>query len=133
MESLPTTIGQLQHLTKLRLTSCKNLKELPQSVTSLSSWSMLDLSFYNSIEAIPTMIGQLQHLARLWLIDCENLKEHFQSIARLFSLLCWTYLVVTPLNHYQQRLVNRNIWPTYYWNDVKIFSNFLEALQASPH
>jgi hypothetical protein len=50
MESSPTTIDQLQHLTKLQLASCKNLQELSQSIASLSSLSMLDLSFCNSIE-----------------------------------------------------------------------------------
>jgi len=44
IESLPTTIGELQHLTNLRLTNCENLKELLQSITSLFSLSMLDLS-----------------------------------------------------------------------------------------
>jgi len=44
IESLPTIIGQLQHLTNLWLTNCENLKELPQSIASISSLSMLDLS-----------------------------------------------------------------------------------------
>jgi hypothetical protein len=29
IESLPTTIGQLQNLTKFRLARCENIKELP--------------------------------------------------------------------------------------------------------
>jgi Leucine-rich repeat (LRR) protein len=44
IELLPITIRQLQHLTNLRLTNCENLQELPQSIASLSSLSMLDLS-----------------------------------------------------------------------------------------
>jgi Leucine-rich repeat (LRR) protein len=67
IESLPTTIGELQHLTNLRLTNCENLKELLQSITSLFSLSMLDLCSYNSIESLLTTIGQLQHLTQLWL------------------------------------------------------------------
>jgi hypothetical protein len=44
IESLLTTIGQLQHLTNLLLTNCENLNELPQSIANISSLSMLDLS-----------------------------------------------------------------------------------------
>jgi Leucine-rich repeat (LRR) protein len=65
IESLPTTIGQLQHLTKLQLVACENLKELSQSIGNLFSLSMLDLSRCKSIESLPTMIGQLQHLTQL--------------------------------------------------------------------
>jgi leucine-rich repeat protein SHOC2 len=57
IESLPTMIGQLQHLTEQWLTNCENLKELPQTIASLSSISTLDLFYYKSIEPIPTTIG----------------------------------------------------------------------------
>jgi Leucine-rich repeat (LRR) protein len=67
IESLPTTIGQLQHLTELRLVGCENLKELPKSICNLSSLLMLDLFGCKSIESLPTTIGQLQHLTQLWL------------------------------------------------------------------
>jgi len=60
IESLPTTIGQLQHLTQLRLVACENLKELPRGIGNHSSLSMLDLSRCKSIESLPTTIGQLQ-------------------------------------------------------------------------
>jgi leucine-rich repeat protein SHOC2 len=76
IESLPTMMGQLQHLTELWLVKCENLKELPQSIGSLLSLSMLDLSGCKSIESLPTTIGQLQNLTQLWLTDCENLKQH---------------------------------------------------------
>jgi Leucine-rich repeat (LRR) protein len=69
IESLPTTICQLQNLTHLLLQRCENLQQLPQSIANLSSWTMLDLSGYNSIESLPTTINQLQH----WLARCENL------------------------------------------------------------
>jgi hypothetical protein len=36
-------IGQLQHLIELQLTCYENLNELPQSLPSLFSLSMLDL------------------------------------------------------------------------------------------
>ncbi len=57
IESLPTTIGQLQHLTHLRLKYYENLKELPQSIGNFSSLPMLDLYGCKSIESLPTTIG----------------------------------------------------------------------------
>jgi Leucine-rich repeat (LRR) protein len=65
IESLPTTIVQLQNLTHLLLQGCENLQQLPQSIASLSSLAMLDLYGYNSIESLPIMINQLQHLTQL--------------------------------------------------------------------
>jgi Leucine-rich repeat (LRR) protein len=62
IESLLTMIDQLQHLFKLWLVRCGNLKEFAESITSLSSLSMLDLYGCKSIESLPTTIGQLQHL-----------------------------------------------------------------------
>jgi Leucine-rich repeat (LRR) protein len=52
IESIPTTITDLKHLTKLKLGGCKNLKELPQTIGSISSLSMLDLSNCKSIESL---------------------------------------------------------------------------------
>jgi Leucine-rich repeat (LRR) protein len=68
------------------LINCENLKELPQSIGSLSSISMLDLSTYKCIESLPTTNNQLQHLTELWLVGCGNLKDLLQSITSFFSL-----------------------------------------------
>jgi Leucine-rich repeat (LRR) protein len=87
MESLPTTISELQHLTNLQLTSYKNLKELPQSIANILPLSMLDLSSCNSMESLPTTIGELQHLTKLQLTSCKNLKELPQSIASLSFII----------------------------------------------
>jgi hypothetical protein len=65
IKSLPTMIGQLQHLAHLWLIDCENLKKLLQSIGSLSSLSMLDISGCKSLESLPTMMGQLQHLTEL--------------------------------------------------------------------
>ncbi len=75
IESLPTTIGDLKHLTELWLGGCENLKELPQSIGNISSLSILDLVDCKSIESLPTTICDLKHLTELMLGGCENLKE----------------------------------------------------------
>jgi hypothetical protein len=49
IQSLPTTIGELKHLTKLWLQGCENLKEFPQSIASLFSLSILQLFFVNPL------------------------------------------------------------------------------------
>jgi hypothetical protein len=100
IESLPATIGQVQHLTELRLVGCGNRKEVLQSIASLFSLSMLDLFLCKSIESLPTMIGQLQHLIELQLTGYENLNELLQSIPSLFSLSMLDLSTVIPLNHY---------------------------------
>jgi hypothetical protein len=66
-------IGQLQHLVRLWLIDCENLKEHLQSITRLSSLSVLDLFGCNSIESLPTTIGQSQHLTNLLLKRCEKI------------------------------------------------------------
>jgi Leucine-rich repeat (LRR) protein len=62
-------------LTKLLLGRCQNLKEVPQAIGSISSLSILDLSYYKSIESVPTTIGDLKHLIKLSLARFGNLKE----------------------------------------------------------
>jgi len=66
-EAIPTMIGQLQHLARLWLIDCENLKEHLQNIARLFSLLMLDLSSCNSIESLPTMISQWQHLTNLLL------------------------------------------------------------------
>jgi len=73
LTSLPTTIVDLKHLEELLLQGCENLKELPQTIGSISSLSMLDLSNCKSIESLPTTILDLKHLEELLLQGCENL------------------------------------------------------------
>jgi Leucine-rich repeat (LRR) protein len=46
IESLPITIVDLKHLTKLKLGGCENLREVPQTIRKMSSLSILDLSYY---------------------------------------------------------------------------------------
>jgi leucine-rich repeat protein SHOC2 len=68
------------------LEGCTNLKELPQSIKSVSSLSILDLSYCKFIESLPIIIGDLKHLTKLLLGGCTNLKELPQSIGSIFLL-----------------------------------------------
>jgi Leucine-rich repeat (LRR) protein len=62
------------------LGGCENVKEVPQTIGSISSLLILDLSHYKSIESLPTIIGDLKNLTKLWLGGCGNLKEVPQAI-----------------------------------------------------
>jgi len=73
-------------LIKLLLQRCENLKELPQKIGSISSLSILDLSYWKSIESLSTIIGDLKHLSKLLLGGCENLKELLRTIGNISSL-----------------------------------------------
>jgi hypothetical protein len=86
IESLPTTIGNLKHLTKRKLGGCENL-EFRQSIGNIFSLSILNLFDYKSIESLLRTIGDLKHLTKLKLIGCENLMELPQTIGNIVSLL----------------------------------------------
>ncbi|CAK9877693.1 unnamed protein product [Sphagnum jensenii] len=86
IESLPTTLGDLKHLTELLFQGCENLKELPQTIGNISSLSILDLSSCKSIGSLPTTLGDFNHLTELLLQGCENLKELPQTIGNISSL-----------------------------------------------
>jgi Leucine-rich repeat (LRR) protein len=83
IELLPTTIGDLKHLTKLKLKGCENLKELLETIGNISSLTILDLYYCRSIEPLLTTIGDLKHLTELSLQGCENLKELPQAIGSI--------------------------------------------------
>jgi leucine-rich repeat protein SHOC2 len=65
----------------------ENLKKFSQTIGSISSLSILDLSYCKSIQSLPTIIGDLKHLNKLLLGGCENLKELPQTIGNVSSLL----------------------------------------------
>jgi Leucine-rich repeat (LRR) protein len=77
----------LKHLTKLLLGRCENLKELPQTIGSISSLSILNLSYCKSIESLRIIIGDLKHLTELLLEQCRNFKELLRTIGNMSSLL----------------------------------------------
>jgi hypothetical protein len=86
IESLPTTIVHLKHLTWLCLQGCENLKELLETIGSVSSLSILDLSTCKSIESLQITIVDLKHLTELRLEGRENLMELPETIGSLSSL-----------------------------------------------
>jgi Leucine-rich repeat (LRR) protein len=63
------------------------MKELLQTIGSISSLSILDLSYCKFIESLSTIIGDLKHLIKLLLGGCEILKELPQTIATISPLL----------------------------------------------
>jgi Leucine-rich repeat (LRR) protein len=61
IESLPTLIGVLKHLTELKLGGCENFKGVPQTIGNVSL-SILDLFDCKSIKSLPTIIDDMKHL-----------------------------------------------------------------------
>jgi hypothetical protein len=76
----------VNYIIHLWLQECENLKKLPQSIASLFSLSILDLSYSRFIESLPIASDELKHLTKLWLRGCENLKELRQTIASLLII-----------------------------------------------
>jgi hypothetical protein len=76
----------LKHLIVLLLQGCQNLKEVFLAIGSISSLSILSLSYCKSIELLRTTIGDLKHLTELLLQQCQNLKEVLQTIGIVSSL-----------------------------------------------
>jgi leucine-rich repeat protein SHOC2 len=104
IESLPTTIVHLKHLTQLLLGGCENLKELPQTIGNISSLSILDLSRCKSIESLPTTIVHLKHLTELKFGGCEILRSFLKSLEASLHYQYWINFIAGPLNHYQQQV-----------------------------
>jgi hypothetical protein len=72
-------------LTKLLLQGCENLKEVPQTIWSISSLSILDLSYCKSIESLPTTISDLKHLIKPLLAWFRILKKLLRSIGSCYG------------------------------------------------
>jgi hypothetical protein len=64
----------------------KKFKEFFQTIGSISSLLILDLSYCKFIESIPTISSDLKHLIKLLLGGCENLEELPQTIGNISSL-----------------------------------------------
>eukprot|EP01018_Ginkgo_biloba_P022307 Gb_22489 [translate_table: standard] len=83
---LPQSLGDLNALQKIRLDSCRSLKELPQSLGKLQSLKCLELQFCESLTHLPAEIGSLSSLHMLDLSFCQSLKEVPRSFCSLSSL-----------------------------------------------
>ncbi|KAJ1273959.1 hypothetical protein BS78_05G026000 [Paspalum vaginatum] len=71
---LPKSIGNLQKLRTLNLSSCWKLKCLPDSIGDCNSLSSIDLFSCRELTALPNSIGKLQKLKTLSLSHCAKLK-----------------------------------------------------------
>eukprot|EP01018_Ginkgo_biloba_P029974 Gb_05919 [translate_table: standard] len=80
---IPENIGDLSHLTVLRL---GNLTRIPQSIGNLSQLETVQLWGLANIRAIPDSIGQLCRLQELCLWDCPQLEELPSSVGHLSRL-----------------------------------------------
>uniref|UniRef100_A0A2N9ICM2 RPW8 domain-containing protein n=1 Tax=Fagus sylvatica TaxID=28930 RepID=A0A2N9ICM2_FAGSY len=71
----------------LRLRSCTDLSELPDSIRSLHKLRILDISDCLSIKHLPKHIGELCNLEELHMKGCLNLRNEFpQSTTKLDQL-----------------------------------------------
>ncbi len=77
----------LVNLEVLRLRSCTDLSELPNSIRSLHKLRILDISDCLSIKHVPKHIGELCNLEELHMKGCLNLRNEFpQSTTKLDQL-----------------------------------------------
>ena len=70
----------------LRLTSCTDLTELPDSIKRLSRLSFLDISDCISYSKLPENIGELKDLKKLCIRGCSRLNELPSSVMNLVNL-----------------------------------------------
>ena len=75
------------NLEVLRLRSCTDLSELPDSIRTLHKLSILDISNYLSIMKLPKHIGEMRNLKELNMKGCLRLHTQFpKSIMDLKQL-----------------------------------------------
>ncbi|EEF44504.1 hypothetical protein RCOM_1176340 [Ricinus communis] len=86
LEELPMSIALLARLIFLNLQGCENLKILPESIGDMKALQELNILGCSKFEELPESIGLLTHIVILNLQDCENLKHLPGSIGDLKSL-----------------------------------------------
>ncbi|KAL3675373.1 hypothetical protein R1sor_025321 [Riccia sorocarpa] len=96
IESLPESLGWLSCLTHLKITACDKLRNLPDTIRSLSNLSCLThlvIEACEKMEILPDTIGGLSNLTSLTLEFCSNLCSLPESLGRL------SYLTNLKLRH----------------------------------
>jgi Leucine-rich repeat (LRR) protein len=83
--SLPPSIGKLQNLRDLDLSYMEDLFQLPQEIGDLASLNILDLE-ESSITSLPPSIGRLRNLQYLNLSETRKLSELPEELGNLVSL-----------------------------------------------
>ncbi|CAN6446216.1 unnamed protein product [Victoria cruziana] len=86
MTELDPSIRHLKGLTRLRLSNCRSLMEVPEEVFQLTSLEELDLSDCSSLREVPESICLLLHLQVLDVSKCTSLASLPNSLGNLNSL-----------------------------------------------
>ncbi|RLN27475.1 NBS-LRR disease resistance protein-like [Panicum miliaceum] len=80
------SIGQLKSLTRLRITACKNLRQLPDEIRHLTSLQELHIEKCDALGQFPEGLGGLCSLRYLKINKLRRLRCLPQSIQHLASL-----------------------------------------------
>ncbi|KAE9613019.1 hypothetical protein Lal_00027587 [Lupinus albus] len=93
--ALPETqeFAKLENLEVLRLSSCSDLKEMPEYVGDLHSLRCLDISDCISLDKLPKDIGDLHNLEKLYLKGCSGLSELPYSVMKFKHLKHELYVI----------------------------------------
>ncbi|NME68188.1 leucine-rich repeat domain-containing protein [Flammeovirga aprica] len=83
LSQLPESIGSLKHLKELELVRCTNLKELPDSIGELKSLVQLDISGIPQLITLPETMGKLSNLEEFNLGGCDNFTHLPESMVSL--------------------------------------------------
>eukprot|EP00050_Salpingoeca_kvevrii_P001208 m.165101 g.165101 ORF g.165101 m.165101 type:complete len:875 (+) comp10322_c0_seq2:32-2656(+) len=83
---LPRSLGQLQSLQVLDLSTCEKLISLPESLGELKSLQILDLRGCQKLISLPETLGELHSLKILNLSQCRKLISLPETIEQLQSL-----------------------------------------------
>ncbi|XP_026459965.1 putative disease resistance protein RGA4 [Papaver somniferum] len=90
IKELPDSVTSLRNLQRLDLNHCKNFTTFPDSVIGLEFLRFLDMSF-TPIEKIPDFVTSLRHLQTLDINTCKILKTLPEYVAGLNNLSIFNF------------------------------------------